>query len=704
MDSCPRMRRHAIIRAMKRFHDAFAFSAVLLSAACLFAQDARQAAPRGTAPDDLPLPPEAGLNLSSLDRIDVRAFAQMISDVTGRRFAVAGDVDAAFTVVFPDKGINKLPPKEVYSFFLSVLASADLTVVEDQEVTRIVKMPEGSLSLGSGALATQDDPGRGLVTRVFRLQHIPADDVRRLLEASGARKNGVGVLEEANQIVVTDNAASLERIAGLLAEIDQPGQARLTEVFTLKAADAATIAAQVNAAFAEGENRGSATAARLPSAPGATPTSALRSGCVVPAPHANSVILVGSQAQIDKLRALVESLDVETPSGRGHLNAIFLHYINAEDAAKSITALLEKNASKAADAKDARRIAVEASAANNALMVDASPSDFEVVRALAEQLDSVPAQVHISVLIAEVADTDGFTWGVGLTALDSPGKKGQTRFSAGSRLAPDSPEYSMIDNAASGIFPQGLNMAIAHATGTDSAGNPIIAYPGIVNIEALDANADIDIVSETALQAQDNVEATVSIVDEIPILKSTVEGGSGSSRDYIQNIERQEVGVKLKLTPHVIPGGLVRMELNPSIESVLANTSGDAYTPTISKRSASTTVTVPDRQTIVIAGLTRTDHQVVDNRIPVLGSIPLLGWLFRYKSDVEKKTNLLIFVTPTLVNAPSDAAIPTEEWRLRTGLRPDPLGEAAAAAAAVPGEDSEAGADESQDDEIERQF
>ena len=648
-------------RQMKRL------SLLLLLSAPLLAQTPAQP-PRGTAPDNLPLPPEAGLNLSSLDRIDVRAFAQMISDVTGRRFAVAGDVDATFTVVFPERGLSRLPPKEVYSFFLSVLASADLTVVEDADVTRIVRMPEGTLSLGAGAIATGDDPGSGLVTRVFRLQHIPADDVRRLLEAGGARKNGVGVLEEANQVVVSDTAATLARVAALLEEIDRPGQARLTEVYPLKAADAATVATQVNAAYAEGETRGSATAARIPPAPGVAPSSALRCGCVVPAPHANSVILVGSQSQIDKLRELVAALDVETPSGRGHLNAIFLHYIDAGEAAKSITSLLEKNAAKAADPKDARRIAVEASAANNALLVDASPSDFEMVRALAAQLDATPGQVHISVMIAEVANTDGFTWGVGFTALDAPGRKGQTRVSGGSRLVADPAGSDLVGNAAAGIFPQGISAAVAHATGTDSSGNPIIAYPGILNIEALEQDGNVNIVSETALQAQDNVEASVSIVDDIPILKSTVEGGSGSSRDYIQNIERQEVGVKIKLTPHVIPGGLVRMELNPSIESVRANTGGDEYTPTISKRSASTTVTVPDRQTIVIAGLTRTDHQKVDNRIPILGHIPLLGWLFRYKSDIEKKTNLLIFVTPTLVSAPEDAAGPTDAWRARTGI------------------------------------
>ena len=171
------------------------------------------------------------------------------------------------------------------------------------------------------------------------------------------------------------------------------------------------------------------------------------------------------------------------------------------------------------------------------------------------------------------------------------------------------------------------------------------------------------------LQAQNNMEATVSIVDEIPILKSTIEGGSGTARDVIQNIERQEVGVKLKMLPHVIPGGLVRMELNPSIESVIsAGSRSTEFTPTIAKRTATTTVTVPDGDTIVIAGLTRKDMQRVDNRIPILGSIPVLGWLFRYKSEVEKNTNLLIFVTPTVIETPQEAAASAQRWRIKTGI------------------------------------
>ena len=396
-----------------------------------------------------------------------------------------------------------------------------------------------------------------------------------------------------------------------------------------------------------------------------TPAAA-RSGLAVAAPHANSIILVGPAALLTEYKALIARLDVDMPTGRGHLHAVPLQYLKADEAAKSLSALLEKAAAKATDGKGIRRIAVESSPANNALLVDASPNDFETVRALLEQLDRAPEQVHIRVLIAEVSASAGFTWGVGLTALTAPGDAGDTAVSAGSRMAANT--GSLVEDAARGVLPQGLTAAISHAR-RNADGTLRIDYPGIISIEALRESGDVEILSETALQAQNNTEATLSIVDEIPILKSTIEGGSGTARDVIQNIERQEVGVKLKLVPHVIPGGLVRMDLNPSIESVISSGSGTTeFTPTIAKRTANTTVTVPDGQTIVIAGLTRKDKQKIDHRLPLLGDIPVLGWLFRYTREVEKTANLLILVTPTILHEPGDAAGSTQAWRLRTGI------------------------------------
>ena len=139
------------------------------------------------------------------------------------------------------------------------------------------------------------------------------------------------------------------------------------------------------------------------------------------------------------------------------------------------------------------------------------------------------------------------------------------------------------------------------------------------------------------------------MVDNIPVLTSAVEG-SGSDRDYIQNIERLDVGIKLTLTPHVNPDREIQLDLNPSIESVVEQ-SGDAleYTPTISKREVKTTVTIPDQSTVILSGMIREDTTKITTKIPLLGDIPLLGALFRSTSDSKKRTNLLIFVTPRIV-------------------------------------------------------
>ncbi|MBT7068115.1 MAG: type II and III secretion system protein, partial [Verrucomicrobia bacterium] len=210
---------------------------------------------------------------------------------------------------------------------------------------------------------------------------------------------------------------------------------------------------------------------------------------------------------------------------------------------------------------------------------------------------------------------------------------------------------------------------LAYGNRIDDAGNVSLSYPGLINVNAIKRDSRFKVLSETSLEVLDNREAFVNIVNEIPILKSTIEGGSGSSRDVIQNIERIEAGIKLKLTPHVIDGYKVRMELNPSIE-VIQDTgdTGGSLTPTIARREVSTTVTVPSGRTIVIAGLTRQDQIDVQRKVPILGSIPLIGMLFRSRDQADQRTNLLIFVTPILVDTMEDQEGIRREWELKTGL------------------------------------
>ncbi len=601
----------------------------------------------------------ATINLSPFDSVKLSVLAQMMSDASGRPFAVSGTLDTEFSVLVPEGNEVSLSSGDVYNFGLSILASAGLSVVDDGKTCRIVRLPEGG-GLAVGDTSITNDVPRGLITRVFRLKNVSADDVRRVLEGGSGRKSWITVLENSNLVVITDTAPTLDRVAKLIEELDRPGLARKTEIVKLAYVDSESLASQLNAIAAQSLQReGAVVAQRVSSTTAAGASRAtLQSAVAIPAPKANSVILVGQESQIAEFKELIKSLDVDAPTGYGNLNVIPLQYLKAEAFAKTLSTLLEKSAARASGDREIRRIAVEASLDNNSIIVDASPGDFQDVKQLVESMDVLPGQVHVSVLIAEVTDGDGFTWNPQYTVLDSP-EAGGNAVSAGMRLN-NGDSSSIIDGALKGILPKGITAAVAHG-GSDG----VVSYPAIISLDALKANSHVNIVSETSLQAQDNIEAEVKIVDDIPYLKSSVEG-SGSDRDYIQNVDRMEVGVALKFTPYIVPGNLVRMALEPTIASVVS--SSDDLNPTIAKRSAKTTVTVPDTETIVIAGLTRTTGKKVKNRVPILGHIPLLGWLFRYESEVEEKTNLLIFVTPSIIANPQDAAKTTEAWKQKTGI------------------------------------
>lgn len=390
---------------------------------------------------------------------------------------------------------------------------------------------------------------------------------------------------------------------------------------------------------------------------------------VVAAPHSNSLILVGTMSQIQALRELIAKMDVDVPAGRGRLNAIFLRHLSAEEAAENISALLAKRDGKDAT-PDSHRIAIQASPSSNALLVDASPGDFDVVKNLIEQLDEAPDQVHINVLILEVSTSEGLELGVDLAAVDMPAGVGDSVVQGGFSLGDSA--GGLLNAVQSGVFPRGLSVGVAHGSSVGSDGALQVGYPGLFNIDAVKKNGRFKVVSETSLQSLNNKEANVSVVNEIPILKSEISGGSGTSRDIIKNIERMDVGVKLKITPHVIPGGEIRMELNPSIEAVIDSGSEDTeFTPTIARRQVESTVTVKDGRTIVIAGLTRQDELESVKRVPILGSIPLLGWLFRRTETSMERRDVLIFVTPTVVSEIAAADAVRQRWEEKTGLEKD---------------------------------
>jgi general secretion pathway protein D len=303
--------------------------------------------------------------------------------------------------------------------------------------------------------------------------------------------------------------------------------------------------------------------------------------------------------------------------------------------------------------------------------------DFQLVKALVQELDQMPQQVLIEVVIAEIGANKSEDIGVELGALNAPSKVGDTVVQGSSQLSDGAD--GLMNSIQSGVFPRGITVALAQGVRLNADGDVVSGYPAALNINALQKQGKVRILSSVPLLAQNNKEASVSVVNNIPVLKSTIQGGSGTSRDVIQNIERMDVGIKLKLTPHINPSNEVCMVLNPSIEAIIDTgaTTGTQFTPTIARREVSTTVTVPDGRTIVISGLIREDRINQVRKVPFLGSIPLIGFLFRHTVDSVERTNLIIFVTPRVMRNDAVAQNVTEDWSRKTGLHATNANEAA---------------------------
>lgn len=573
----------------------------------------------------------------NFDQVDLRLLVRLVGEMTGRRFVLDDGLTGKVTVITP----TQIPVEEAYPLLVSILEASGFTVAEQGGTHRIVKLPDGGGVAVPVSTNQTTESDAGLMTKIIQVQNASVLEIKKTLEplVRGGKGGALSAFAPGNHLIITDTASTIRQVEQILAELDRPGAARDIEVITLKNASAEEMAKQLSAAIQGRDSAGNRVSRHLQQVSeggAALPADVV----IVPAAQANSLVVVGTPVQMNDIRAIVARLDVEPVSGYGRLHALFLKYLSAEEAAKNLNALLAKTADKDQRAS----IALEHNVANNALIVDASPQDFEYLRSLVDQLDRVPQQVLVEVVIVEVSANKSLDLGVTLSTVDQP-KNG-----ASTALGRSRPGQSdiVMDAVQKGVFPQGIAVGVAHGTYTSPDGTILPNIP--IMVQALARDRDVKILSNVPLWAQNNIEASVNVVQNIPILRSTIEGGTGSARDTIQNIDRLDVGIKLKLTPHVNPDNEVTLQLNPSIEAIIdEGSSTTQFTPTIAKREVSTTVTVSNENTVIISGLIRDDRIKDVYKVPFLGDLPLIGFLFRSKSERTERTNLLIFVTPHIV-------------------------------------------------------
>jgi general secretion pathway protein D len=596
----------------------------------------------------------------NFEQVEIAKLVALVGEHTGKGFVVDESVTGRVTVITGEP----IPTAQAFQVLVRVLEGSGYTLVERDGLYHVRPL-EGEDPLEApvvGADAPLDQVG--LVTRIMALQHIRANDVLPLLSPMVrlAEQGSLAAFAPTNHLIVTDTASNIHRIEALLAELDRPEQSDQLTVITLQHASAAELASQISQALAGAEGAGAQMTRRMQqvvNGRGAVPLGFT----LVAAEQANALIVSAGPLQLKQIQDMVAKLDVPPESmAAGRLQAVFLNYLSAEAAAKQLTALLEKR--KTDDRSE--QVAVEADTTNNAVLVDAGPLAFASVKQLLEQIDRPPQQVLVEVMIVEVAQNQSLELGVEWSAIDGSGENGSNTVIGRSRPGETDSLSRLVQES---VFPQGLTFGLSRGTLELADGTVVPRVPFL--LQALDQDRDVDILSHVPLRTQNNAEATVSVVQNIPILTSVIEGGSGDNRDVIQNIERLDVGIKMKVTPQVNPNREVTLKLNPSIEAIIQqSTDGTPLTPTIARREVESTLTLPDRSTVVISGLMREDTIQEERKVPILGDIPLLGFFFRSTVDRKEKTNLLIFVTPYIVTEMAENEEATLRWQNQTGLTP----------------------------------
>ena len=605
------------------------------------------------------------------DLADLVAWAMSF---TCKNFVYSSRVVAGRSLTVTIVAPSAMTPPEAWRLFLVALHGMNLTVVPKGKVLEVVELPQARrhavpvVKPGVAAPA-----GEQVVRALFRPARIPVDDLAAALKPLASGDGEIVPLARAGLLVVTDTGAHLARMRELIEEIDQGGPE--AGVYTLplaraRAADLAPILRELLGGDGPAATAATAAGKEAPAADAAP----LR---ILVDERTNALVLLASRAAWTRARALVERLDVEVDgAGAGSAHILALRHGDAVKMAETLNAMLSGAA--AADSSDGARprgagkpdptagagkadptagavvgqVRVTADALSNSLLVWAGTRDFVAVREIVRQLDAPRAQVFIEAMIIEV--TAGQTRDIGTVWHGGKlTKRGDLWFGG---LATDSLNSVSFGKAAgegglawSGFL--GGVMGVPIPGVEKLLGTSIPSFT--VLFQALAENDHVDILSSPTLMTTDNIKATL-VVGQNVAYKSGVSGVSAATPGVaFEDIQREKVGLTLDVTPHVGAGGQVRLDLAITIQDLIGE---DALGPTWSERRVTNTVVVGDADTAIIGGLVGHKKRKVSSKIPLLGDLPVLGHLFKSTHSEERKTNLVILLTPYVLADPLDRA------------------------------------------------
>jgi general secretion pathway protein D len=599
--------------------------------------------------------------------VELTDLIQTISEMTGKNFVYDDSVKGKVTIISP-RGMSL---DEAYQVFLSVLSVKGFTVIPSGKMNKVVRTQEAKENtIPTGSDADQSGAEQ-IVTRLVPLRNIDAASFATSILTPLIPKSGsVAAYAPSNTLIITDSMANIERLLKIIAELDVPGTSSNLDVIFLENAAAeeiAQIGTQVLAQAGVAPRKGRSAGAPTPS------------GKVLAYPRANAIIVMAEAEEMEMMRSLVRSLDRKETSARSNINVYYLENADAETLAKTLNEIItgvRKQARTAGQPGAPNEPAnITADKATNALIINALPEDYDALKAIVKQLDIRRKQVFVEALILELSMDATQNLGASLAGILPIGNEG-VGFGVMNQVAPGIGALasstggvpSVLTQSVEGILAGGF-FNLVNVTAPDGTVMRVPALSALINLSKTDT--DVNIVSAPRLLTSDNEEAQIIVGSNVPIITSRLTNAVGASTSSSSGlatsvqVERKDVALTLRFTPQVTEGNLVRLKVFQEITDIAKNSVGsvDQVGPTFTKRLLQNTVVAEDGKTVVLGGLIGNSVQEVITKVPFFGDIPLLGWLFKRKETVEKKTNLLIFITPRIIRSADDLAQVTQSNR-----------------------------------------
>jgi general secretion pathway protein D len=578
---------------------------------------------------------------------DITQIAEAVSAATGKNFIIDPRVRAQVTML----SATPMSPEAFYQTFLSILAVYNFIAIPDGNVVKILPDANArqspSIDLPDSVSPTSDE----IVTQVIDVKNVNAAQLVPILRPMIPQYGHLAAYPAGNILIISDRANNVNRMMRIIRRIDQVGDQDI-EVVPLQNASAAEVVRVMNSLY-----QGAAAAAE-----GGTPIR------LVADERSNSVLISGDQNQRLRVRTLIAGLDTPLEAG-GDTRVRYLHYANADKIAPKLKEQMTGIAQAAGGAGGApgggqspqaqaeKNSLIWADPSNNALIITAPPKVMRQIMAIIDKLDIRRPQVLVEAIIADVNVTKQAELGVNWAAFGTGSNVPAAAF-----VSPIG-GTSIVDLATAVQNPANISTQLLNGTtlGLGRIGTGSVNFAAI--LRAISSDAHTNIIATPSAITMDDQEAELKVAQEVPFVTgqfSNTGTATNGAVNPFQTIQREEVGTILKVTPTISAEGTAVM-LKLSIEdSNIGQRPAGAVDLVTNKRTVTTNVLVEDGGVLVLGGLIKHQNLKQESRIPILGSIPLIGLAFKTRSNTAEKDNLMIFLRPKILREPSQAAYETD--------------------------------------------